>query len=62
MNFFALEPEVASLYCSQDKTIDPNYILPGKTFTICDLGGWTGDILLLIIKIKKEKYLKNIIQ
>ena len=45
MNFFALEPEAASLYCSQDKTIDPNYIQPGKTFTICDLGGGTGDIV-----------------
>ena len=41
-NFFALEPEAAALYCSQDKDIDPSYIMPGKTYTICDLGGGTG--------------------
>lgn len=44
-NFFALEPEAAALYCSQDKDIDPSYIMPGKTYTICDLGGGTGDIV-----------------
>lgn len=44
-NFFALEPEAASLYCSQDKAVDPNYIMPGKTYIICDLGGGTGDIV-----------------
>ena len=52
LNFFALEPEAASLYCSQDKSIDPNYIQPGKTFTICDLGGGTGDI---VTQTKGEK-------
>ena len=45
MNFFALEPEAASLYCSNDKAIDLTYIQPGKIFTICDLGGGTGDII-----------------
>ena len=44
-NFLALEPEAAALYCSQDKDIDPTYIMPGKTYTICDLGGGTGDIV-----------------
>ena len=45
MNFFALEPEAASLYCSIDKAIDPIYLQPGKLYTICDLGGGTGDIV-----------------
>lgn len=44
-SFFALEPEAASLYCSQDNALDPNYIQSGKTYTICDLGGGTGDIV-----------------
>jgi len=44
-NFLALEPEAASLYCLKDKFIDPNYIKPGKSYIICDLGGGTGDIV-----------------
>lgn len=43
--FFALEPEAASLYCSQNEAVDPNYIMPGKIYIICDLGGITGDIV-----------------
>ena len=45
MNFFALEPEAASLYCSHDDAIDQSLIKDGKTFIICDLGGGTGDIV-----------------
>lgn len=44
-NFFALEPEAASLYCSQNEAIDQDCIIPGKTYIICDLGGGTGDIV-----------------
>lgn len=44
-NFFALEPEAASLYCSQNEGIDQDCIMPGKTYIICDLGGGTGDIV-----------------
>lgn len=44
-NFFALEPEVASLYCLNDNSIDKNFLLPGKTYIVCDLGGGTGDIV-----------------
>ena len=48
LNFFALEPEAASLYCSQDlkeRNINKDYIKPGKIYIICDLGGGTGDIV-----------------
>ena len=45
LNFFAFEPEAAALYCSQNKDIDPSYIMPWKIYTICDLGGGTGDIV-----------------
>lgn len=45
MNFFALEPEAASLYCCHDDAIDQSLIKAGKTFIICDLGGGTGDIV-----------------
>jgi len=61
-NFFALEPEAASLFCSQDSAIEPKYIEPGKTFIICDLGGGTGDIVTHSKKEKdeiKEKYQAN---
>ena len=50
-NFLALEPEAASLYCSKDKSIDQDYIKPGKSYIICDLGGGTGDI---VTHYKKE--------
>ena len=45
LNFFALEPEAASIYCSSDKSIDTEYFMPGKSYIICDLGGGTGDIV-----------------
>ena len=45
-NFYALEPEAASLYCLKDKSIEQNYIKPGKSYIICDLGGGTGDIVI----------------
>lgn len=44
-NFLALEPEVASLNCSYDMSIDQNYLMSGKTYIVCDLGGGTGDIV-----------------
>ena len=44
-NFLALEPEVASYYCSYDSSIDFKFLLPGKTYVVCDLGGGTGDIV-----------------
>ena len=44
-NFLALEPEVASIYCSYDDSIDHKYLEAGKTYIICDLGGGTGDIV-----------------
>lgn len=43
--FLAIEPEAASFYCSKDSSIDQNYIMPGKSYIICDLGGGTGDIV-----------------
>ena len=45
VNCFALEAEAASLYCSQDETIDLDYIKNGKSYILCDLGGGTGDII-----------------
>lgn len=46
LNFFALEPEAASLYFSQEiNSINQDYIKPGKPYIICDLGSGTGDIL-----------------
>ena len=45
LNFFALEPEAASIYCSQNDNIDSDCFKPGKTYIICDLGGGTGDIV-----------------
>ena len=46
LNFFALEPEAASLYCSQEiSSINQDYIKPRKPYIICDLGGGTGDIV-----------------
>ena len=44
-NFFALEPEAASIYCLNDNSIDCNYLMPGKTYIVCDLGGGTGDLV-----------------
>ena len=44
-NFLALEAEVASLYCLNDNSIDNSYIMPGKTYIVCDLGGGTGDLV-----------------
>ena len=44
-NFLALEAEVASLYCLNDNSIDYSYLMPGKTYIVCDLGGGTGDLV-----------------
>ena len=44
-NFLALEPEAASLYCTYDNSIDKNYLMTGKTYIVCDLGGGTGDLV-----------------
>ena len=48
LNFFALEPEAASMYCLEEeekKNIDPDCFKPGHSYIICDLGGGTGDIV-----------------
>lgn len=44
LNFLSLEPEVASLYCSKDDTIDLTLLSNGKSYILCDFGGGTGDI------------------
>ena len=44
-NFLALEPEAASLYCSYDNSIDNSYLMTGKAYIVCDLGGGTGDLV-----------------
>ena len=44
-NFFALEPEAASLYCSQDSVIDSSFLGPETVYIVCDLGGGTGDFV-----------------
>ena len=45
LNFFALEPEAASLYCLDNENIDSDCFKPGHSYIICDLGGGTGDIV-----------------
>ena len=48
LNFFALEPEAASIYCleeGEEKTIDQDCFNPGHSYIICDLGGGTGDFV-----------------
>ena len=52
--FFALEPEAASLYCSRDKNINPEYLNQGKYYIICDLGGGTGDIVFHLVGNNKN--------
>ena len=44
-NFLNLEPEVASLYCTYDNSIDKNYLTTGKTYIACDLWGGICDIV-----------------
>lgn len=53
-NFFALEPEAASLYCSQDNVIDSSFLAPGRKYIICDLGGGTGDFVSHEINNKRK--------
>jgi len=52
--FFALEPEAASYYCLNNKSIDKNLIKEGDYYIICDLGGGTGDIVTHLIKANKN--------
>ena len=52
--FFALEPEAASYYCLNNKSIDKNLIKEGEYYIICDLGGGTGDIVTHLIKANKN--------
>ena len=62
LNFFALEPEAASMQCleeGEEKTIDQDCFNPGHSYIICDLGGGTGDIVTHCIDIDGniiEKY------
>ena len=52
--FFALEPEAASLYCSRNKDIKQEYLMKGKYYIICDLGGGTGDIVTHLVGNNKN--------
>ena len=52
--FFALEPEAASLYCSRNPNIKQEYLLEGKYYIICDLGGGTGDIVSHMVGSNKH--------
>ena len=62
LNFFALEPEAASMYClveEEKKNIDPDCFKPEHPYIICDLGGGTGDIVTHCLDIDGniiEKY------
>ena len=52
--FFALEPEAASCYCLQNKSIDQSLMKQGDCYIICDLGGGTGDIVTHLIGVNKN--------
>ena len=52
--FFALEPEAASLYCSRNPNIRQEYLMKGKYYIICDLGGGTGDIVTHLVGSNKK--------
>ena len=52
--FFALEPEAASYYCLNNKSIDQNLMKEGDFYIICDLGGGTGDIITHLIGVNKN--------
>jgi hypothetical protein len=52
--FFALEPEAASYYCLNNKSLDKNLIKQGNYYIICDLGGGTGDIVTHLIGVNKN--------
>ena len=52
--FFALEPEAASYYCLNDRSIDQNLMKEGDYYIICDLGGGTGDIVTHLIGANKN--------
>ena len=52
--FFALEPEAASYYCLNNKSIDKSLMKEGDYYIICDLGGGTGDIVTHLIGVNKS--------
>ena len=52
--FFALEPEAASYYCLNNKSIDQSLMKEGNYYIICDLGGGTGDIVTHLIGVNKN--------
>ena len=52
--FFALEPEAASYYCLNNKSIDQNLMKEGDYYIVCDLGGGTGDIVTHLIGANKN--------
>ena len=52
--FFALEPEAASCYCLENKSIDQNLMKQGDCYIVCDLGGGTGDIVTHLIGVNKS--------
>ena len=52
--FFALEPEAASYYCLNNKSIDQTLMKEGDYYIVCDLGGGTGDIVTHLIGVNKN--------
>ena len=44
--FFALEPEAASFYCLEEKSLEQKFFQAGNKYIVCDLGGGTGDIVV----------------
>jgi len=52
--FFALEPEAASCYCLENKSIDQKLMKKGDCYIVCDLGGGTGDIVTHLIGVNKN--------
>ena len=52
--FFALEPEAASYYCLNNKSIEKNLMKEGDYYIVCDLGGGTGDIVTHLIGANKN--------
>ena len=56
--FFALEPEAASFYCLEEKSLEQDFFKAGNKYIVCDLGGGTGDIV--VHSIEKDNNLNEI--
>ena len=57
--FFALEPEAASFYCLEEKSLEQKFFKAGNKYIVCDLGGGTGDIV--VHSIEKDNNLNEIL-